>query len=263
MSSAQSKKPAHDEATARVASLFAEPDEPMVPPASFDEACEAFGIALSAGEREQLGRYLTMLFRANAAFNLTAVRDADEAWTRHIFDSLTLLAALAELPADAALCDVGSGGGLPGIPLAIVRPDAPVTLLEPTGKKAAFLEGVAATLGLSHVTVVRDRAERAGALDGPLRAAFPIVTARAVGRLNLLLELTLPLAEVGGVVLAMKGEKADEELAESRKAIHALHAAPAGTGQTPTGTIVVIEMRRATPMMYPRRDGEPKRSPIA
>ena len=235
----------------------------MVPPASFDEACEAFGIALSAGAREQLGRYLTLLFRANAAFNLTAVRDADEAWTRHIFDSLTLLAALAELPADAALCDVGSGGGLPGIPLAIVRPDAPVTLLEPTGKKAAFLEGVAATLGLSHVTVVRDRAERAGALDGPLRAAFPIVTARAVGRLNLLLELTLPLAEVGGVVLAMKGEKADEELAESRKAIHALHAAPAGTVQTPTGTIVVIEKRRTTPKMYPRRDGEPKRNPIA
>lgn len=263
MSSAQPKKPAHDEATARVASLFAEPAEPMVPPASFDEACEAFGIALSPGEREQLGRYLTLLFRANAAFNLTAVRDADEAWTRHIFDSLTLLAALAELPADALMCDVGSGGGLPGIPLAIVRPDAPVTLLEPTGKKAAFLEGVAATLGLSHVTVVRDRAERAGALDGPLRAAFPIVTARAVGRLNLLLELTLPLAEVGGVVLAMKGEKADEELAESRKAIHALHAAPAGTVQTPTGTIVVIEKRRTTPKMYPRRDGEPKRNPIA
>ena len=262
----RSGPPAHDPdrvpPAQRVAELFAEPAEALVPPPAFDAACAEFGIALTDDERAQLGRYLALLFRANEAFNLTAIRDPEEAWTRHIFDSLTLLSAIAELPPDAPLCDVGSGGGLPGIPLAIVRPGAPTTLLEPTAKKAAFLEGVACALGLANVCVVSDRAERVGALKGPLRDAFPIVTARAVGRLNLLLELTVPLATVGGLVLAMKGQRAEEELAEAKPVLHLLHAAHLGTIQTPTGRIVVVEKRRATPKVYPRRDGEPKRRPL-
>jgi 16S rRNA (guanine527-N7)-methyltransferase len=88
------------------------------------------------------------------------------------------------------------------------------------------------------------------------------VVSRAVGRLATLLELTVPLAKVGGLIVLTKGQKADEELAEAKQTLHMLHAAHAGTVDTPTGRLVVIEKLRDTPKMYPRGDGEPKRSPL-
>src|SRR5690606_36324378 len=116
---------------------------------------------------EQLGRYLALLLAVNQQFNLTAITDPAEAWKRHILDSLTLLgplSALAEAQGDAPLrvADVGSGGGLPGLVLAIVMPEARFTLLEATGKKAEFLRFAAAALGLTNVEVVAERAEKAG-----------------------------------------------------------------------------------------------------
>ena len=87
-----------------------------------------------------LSRYLDRLLDANRRFNLTGIRQRDEAWQRHVIDSLTLLAFLEDVAADAKLIDVGSGGGVPGIPVAVARPDLHVTLLEATGKKAAFCQ---------------------------------------------------------------------------------------------------------------------------
>lgn len=233
---------------------------PLQPTPEFLDAAGAYGIAFEPGDLERLGRYLALLLDANTRMNLTAIRDPGEAWMRHIFDSLTLLPMLADLPAGARVADVGSGGGAPGIPLAIVLPDLRFTLIEATGKKAAFLREAGEALGLTNLEVVADRAETVG--QGALRAQFDAVTARAVGPVRVLAELIVPLATVGGLAIMIKGQKAEEELADAKRALHSLHARLAGVVPTPTGRIVVLEKPRATPALYPRKPGEPKREPL-
>ncbi|MEZ6235398.1 MAG: 16S rRNA (guanine(527)-N(7))-methyltransferase RsmG [Phycisphaerales bacterium] len=238
----------------------------LAPPAKFGELCAEFGLTLDAAEIDRLGRYLWLLLETNTHHNLTAIKDADEAWTRHIFDSLTLTAVLGELSGGEdgqgpRVIDVGSGGGLPGIPLAIAMPDLRFTLLEATGKKAAFLRHAAAELGLGNVEVVAARAESAGREDGR-RDAYDAAVARAVGPLAVIAELTTPFVRTGGLAVLVKGERAEEELAAAKQALHLLHAGHAGTVETPTGRLVVLEKLRRTPKPYPRRDGEPKRVPL-
>ncbi|MCH8344686.1 MAG: 16S rRNA (guanine(527)-N(7))-methyltransferase RsmG [Planctomycetes bacterium] len=229
-------------------------------PDSFRRAAEAFGLDFEGGDLERLGSYLAMLLEANTCFNLTAITDPDGAWIKHIFDSLTLLPYIASAQATRVI-DVGSGGGLPGVPLAIAIPAVQFTLLEATGKKADFLGDVAGTLGLPNVEVINDRAETLGH-DPHHREHYDVVVARAVGRLATLLELTVPLAGVGGHVLTIKGRKATQEISDAKQALHRLHCAVVETSRTPTGTIVVIKKLRRTPNRYPRRPGEPKRSPL-
>lgn len=235
--------------------------ESLSPPAGWVERVESLGIVFAPGEVDRLGMYLGLLMDANTRMNLTAVRDPDEAWDRHILDALTLVAVLADLPEDAVVMDVGSGGGVPGLVLACVMPKTRFVLMDATGKKCDFLRHAAGELGLETVTVLHERAEKAG-MDPDHRAGYDAVVARAVGRLATLLELTVPLAKTGGMIVLTKGQKADEELAEAKRAMHMLHVAHAGTVETPTGRLVVIEKLRDTPKMYPRADGEPKRSPL-
>lgn len=232
----------------------------------FKAACATAGIELEPGEPEQLYAYLELLYEANETTNLTAIRDESEAWMKHIFDALTLLPVIAEItPAGEhlAVCDVGSGGGVPAIPLAIVCPDARFTLLEATGRKVELLNHFVQELGLTNVSVVNSRAEREGAFSsGELRDTFDLVTARALGRTAVAAELCVPLAREGGIIALIKGQKADEELEEAKAALHMLHAVHSGTIDTPTGRLVILEKARRTPKIYPRRDGEPKRSPL-
>lgn len=231
------------------------------PPEAFTSGAASLGIDFEAGDIERLGRYLSLLLDANKRFNLTAVTDLQQAWTRHILDSLMLLPLLAGHEATSVI-DVGSGGGLPGVPLAIAMPDVRFTLLEATGKKAQFLEEAKAALSLDNVEVVNERAEAIGQDFHAHRERYDVVIARAVGRLPTLLEITVPLARIGGLVLAMKGEQAAAEVAESKTALHLLHAHVIETMPTGSGVIVVIEKQRKTPRTYPRRPGEPKRSPL-
>ncbi|MCA9289695.1 MAG: 16S rRNA (guanine(527)-N(7))-methyltransferase RsmG [Phycisphaerales bacterium] len=233
---------------------------PIAPPDAFHDAVADAGLELDAAELGRLGRYLTLLLDANRRFNLTAIRDPDEAWMRHVFDSLTLVPYVLQAGA-STLADIGSGGGLPGIPLAIVLPDLSVTLVETTGKKATFLREVVATLGLANVTVVNDRVETLGQ-DRTHREQYDVVTARALGRLNVLLELVIPLVRVGGHGLAIKGEQAASEVDAAKRALHLLHTHVVDLARTPTGTIIVLEKQRKTPRIYPRRAGEPKRTPL-
>jgi 16S rRNA (guanine527-N7)-methyltransferase len=248
--------------------------ESLSPPAGWVERVDALGVSFAPGELEKLGTYLGLLLDANTRMNLTAIRDANDAWEKHIFDALTIVPVLAELPeggAGSEVVDVGTGGGIPGLVLACVMPQARFTLVDATGKKCEFVREAAATLGLTNVTVLQDRAERMGQDRGEKtgsgrvgghRGHYDAVVSRAVGRLATLLELTVPLAKVGGLIVLTKGQKADEELAEAKQTLHMLHAAHAGTVDTPTGRLVVIEKLRDTPKMYPRGDGEPKRSPL-
>ncbi len=240
--------------------LAGAPDAPLAPPAGFVEAAAAIGVEFEPGEVEMLGRYLALLLHASASMNLTAIRDPDEAWQRHILDSLTLMPLLAELPAGARVFDVGSGAGVPGIPIAIVRPDLRITLIEATQKKGSFLASCADRLNLNNITICMHRAEECG--QGGFREQADLVCARAVGRLATLVELTLPLVRIGGRAALIKGAAADEELAEAAYAIRLLGGAHIGTLQTPTGRIVTLEKVRRTGAKYPRRPGEPKRAPL-
>lgn len=233
-----------------------------LPPPLFHDACSAQGLKLDPNQLDTLARYLERLLEVNQHLNLTAVRDPDTAWMRHVFDSLTLLNWMNGDPGQQAL-DLGSGGGLPGIPLAILRPDISWTLVDSVAKKARFLEETAAELGLENVTVRSERAEVLGRLP-ETREQFHLVTARAVARLPALLELTVPLLRVKGRLFAMKGEKAGEELAESGIAMERLkvrlrHRVPTPEG----GTLLLFKKHEATAKKYPRPVGVPGKEPLA
>lgn len=233
----------------------------MNPPNGFLKRAADAGIEFESGDVERLGRYIELLLVANERMNLTGIKDPAEAWSRHVLDSLTLLPLIAAEEATSVI-DVGSGGGAPGIPLAICCSAVRFTLLEATGKKAQFLQSAITSLNLPNCRVVNERAEQAGADRELHRDQYDMAIARAVGPLNVLLELTVPLARVGGFVLAIKGEKANQEIEDARGAIHRLHVRVNETIRTETGTVIVIEKLRTTPKIYPRRPGEPKRNPL-
>ncbi|MDE0889474.1 MAG: 16S rRNA (guanine(527)-N(7))-methyltransferase RsmG [Phycisphaerales bacterium] len=235
------------------------------PPDTFLAATSAVGIDFETEDLARIGRFLDLLYEANARMNLTGIRDPAEVWSRHVLDSLTLLPWVLEMREkigeNTRLIDVGSGGGLPGMILACVQPDLAITLLETTGKKARFLAETAEALGLKRVYVANDRAETMGR-DPAQRESYHLVTARAVGPLNVLAEYTVPLAHPDGLILVIKGAKAEAEIAEAKQALHKLHASVVEVRQTSTGRIIVLEKNRPVPKLYPREVGEPKRRPL-
>jgi 16S rRNA (guanine527-N7)-methyltransferase len=160
--------------------------------------------------------------------------------------------------------DVGSGGGLPGLPLKIVRPDLEMTLLEADGRKAAFLHHACAELGLSGVEIVNRRAEEA-AHDPRLREAFDLAVARALAPMPVLAELCLGFVRVGGRLVAQKTE--GEDVAAAERAIGLMGGGAPEVRVAPSrlrtsGTIVVVEKLRPTPDEYPRRPGLPSSKPL-
>lgn len=152
-----------------------------------------------------LARYLALMLRWNAAYNLTAIRDPREMVTKHLLDSLAMAPAVAGLP---TLADLGTGPGLPGIPLAIATPGLRVTLVESNGKKARFMREALRQLGLGNAEVAESRIE---ALDRP--GQFAAITARALATLPQILALGGHLIGDDGVLLAMKGARPDDEIA--------------------------------------------------
>ena len=178
-----------------------------------------------------------------------------------IEDCLVLVEHLADA---RKVVDVGSGAGLPGLPLKIVRPDLELTLIEADQDKAAFLVHASATLGLDGVEVVARRAEEAGH-DPRLREAFDLAVARALAPMPVLVELCLGLVRVGGRLLAQKTDAEDVSTASHAieilgGRIVAVYASPSAARRT--GTVVVIEKTRPTPAGYPRRPGVPNRKPL-
>jgi 16S rRNA (guanine527-N7)-methyltransferase len=178
-----------------------------------------------------------------------------------IEDSLVLLDHLGSAH---KVVDVGSGAGLPGLPLKIARPDLAMTLIEADQRKAAFLVHACASLGLGSVDVVARRAEEAGH-DPGLRESFDAAVARALAPMPVLVELCLPLVRVGGRLLAQKTE--GEDLGAADHAIEVLGGALGGVHASPSaartsGIVVVVEKVRPTPAAYPRRPGVPARKPL-
>jgi 16S rRNA (guanine527-N7)-methyltransferase len=177
-------------------------------------------------------------------------------------DSLVLLPLL---PRGAHVVDVGSGGGLPGLPLAMARSDLRVTLLEASQRKGAFLVQATAKLALRNTAVLRGRAEDAGR-DPRHREQFDVATARAVAPFPVLAELCLPLVRVGGLMLAMKAN-ADSEVSGASRALDLLGGRLVRLAETPSpsrdrGQVAVVEKVAPTPAAYPRRAGVPERRPL-
>ncbi|MCU0691331.1 MAG: 16S rRNA (guanine(527)-N(7))-methyltransferase RsmG [Polyangiaceae bacterium] len=217
---------------------------PLAVPCGFAAQLRALHVHLDPRVLDVIGDYLGRLLAMNQQMNLTAIVDPQQAWEKHALDAMSLLPHLAALGAGARLADVGSGGGVPGMILAAARPDLKITLIEATQKKAAFLEGVAAALGLTQVTV---RAARVETLHGgELGGSFDVVTARAVAKLVVLVPLLAPLVRPAGRMLLIKGRRADEELAAARAAMAKHGTSHEATVQTPTGRIVVLR-RSARP----------------
>jgi 16S rRNA (guanine527-N7)-methyltransferase len=164
----------------------------------------ALGLALPAGAEAKLLAYLALLEKWNRVYNLTAVRDAERMVSHHLLDSL----AVVPFFQGEAVLDVGSGGGLPGIPLAIARPELQVTLIDSIAKKTAFLLQTKAELGLHNLNVVTGRVE-----DFRPEARFDVITSRAFSDLKEFVTLTRHLLKPAGRWLAMKGLVPHEEIA--------------------------------------------------
>ena len=235
------------------------------PPPAFIDGCAAIGVVPSAEQMATLQAYLTFMLATNEQFNLTAVRDPSEAWMRHILDSLSLLPFIGQAE---SLMDVGSGAGLPGLVVAIMRPEMDVTLVEATGKKAHFLAEAAAELELDadRFRVVQARSEDL-CNDPEYRETIDVVTARGVGALRALIEYTLPLIRWEGCLLAMKGARGEEEVKEARQStgllggqLSAVHRALPGINED--ACIVEIEKIKPSPERFPRAYGIIKKNPL-
>lgn len=164
--------------------------------------CELLDLSLTEQQLLKLEHYVELLAKWNKVYNLTSVRDPQEMVSRHILDSLSILPYLN----GESLLDVGTGAGLPGIPVAITHPDIAVTLLDTNSKKTRFLQQAKAELGLDNITVVHARVEQA---DLP---KFAMVTARAFATIEDIIDLTGQHCDDAGSLLLMKGVRPDDEL---------------------------------------------------
>jgi 16S rRNA (guanine527-N7)-methyltransferase len=207
------------------------------------------------GERlDGMIRYAELLAEHGVARGLIGPREIDRLWPRHLLNS----AVVAEqIPEGASVIDVGSGAGLPGVPLALARPDLRMTLLEPMARRVQWLEEIVAVLGVE-VHVVRGRAEERAVRSNLSEA--DIVTARAVASLGRLADWCLPLLKTGGTLLALKGERAGEELAAQSDAIRRVGGVDAevllcgeGLVEVPT---TVVAVRRGSPVRQRDRSRE-------
>lgn len=257
------------------------------------------------GQRERLAAYRDLILESNRKFNLTALRDADSIDGRLIAESLRLRPFLPAPPgippfpaiphrggrfdaegneetresgtpaslatetnhAPVRAVDIGTGAGIPGIPLAIVRPEIDFTLIEATGKKVRFLELVVSELGLDNVRPVHERAEIV-AHDPAFREQNDLVVARAVTQLAALAEIALPFLRLGGRALFPKGEALEDELDRARTAIELLGGTLVSADVLPPNPcsgvtrLVILDKIEASLVRYPRRPGIPEHDPL-
>ncbi len=227
----------------------------------------AWGLGIGVEVEKLLLAYAHLLSRYEKA-NVIGTRDLEAILHRHVLDSLSCL-LFARLYEAKRVADIGSGGGLPGIPLAIVLPGTEVTLLEATGKKVAFLRQASDELGLANVRVVNARVEECARKEVH-RGAYDICTVRALARLSVVAEYSLPLLRQGGTVVAMKGHLDVDERDEGERALDELGGRVREDMQVRylpgveqgERRLLLLEKIGETPEAYPRRTGVPARNPL-
>lgn len=237
-------------------------------PEIFAEELANYGFKLSSKQKEQFATYYNKLIEFNKKVTLTRITDKNEVYLKHFFDSITPLLEFSDLfKGEKSLCDVGAGAGFPSLPIKILCPDLSITIVDSLGKRLKFLDELVSDLSLDKVTLVHSRAEDAGQ-NKNLREKFDLVTGRAVARMSVLSEYCLPLAKVDGYLVALKGPKAQDELAEAKNAIEVLGGSVKEVKELTLPdtdderTLIVVKKVKATPKKYPRQAGTPNRKPL-
>lgn len=235
-------------------------------PQEFYQLLSQQGIELTDRQKDQFERYFELLVEWNEKINLTAITEKNEVYLKHFYDSIApVLQGLIDNQ-ELKLLDIGAGAGFPSLPMKIICPQLDVTIIDSLNKRINFLKLLAEELGLDKVHFYHGRAEDF-AQDKTFRAQFDLVTARAVARMQVLSELTIPYLKVGGKLLALKASNAPEELEEAKNALSLLfskvqdnlsYALPNGDPRF----ITVVEKKKETPNKYPRKAGMPNKRPL-
>jgi 16S rRNA (guanine527-N7)-methyltransferase len=233
------------------------------------EGARQLALPLTERQLQQFQTYYEQLVEWNRRVNLTGITDYEEVQVKHFVDSLTIVMALegsALVKGNFALLDIGTGAGMPGIPLKIAHPEARLVLLDSIAKKTAFLRHIVGELGLDGVDVLTERAEEIGHLPD-YRERFDLVVCRAVGQLATVAELSLPFCRIGGLAVIPKKDGIEQELSQGNGAIGILGGKLKSVREvTIKGLdqhlLVVLEKTSPTPVTYPRRPGIPAKRPL-
>lgn len=235
-------------------------------PTEFYQKLAELGFELSHFQKEQFERYFQLLVEWNEKINLTAITEKNEVYLKHFYDSLAPVLKGHIKNEAVCLLDIGAGAGFPSLPMKILCPEIDVTIIDSLNKRINFLNLLADELELEGVHFYHGRAEDFGQ-DKTFRASFDLVTARAVARMQVLSELTIPFLKVGGRLIALKAAAADGELADAKNALALLFAKvslnenyslPNGDGRN----LTIVEKKKETPNKYPRKAGMPNKKPL-
>ncbi len=230
------------------------------------QGAKQFGLSMQERTAQQFETYAQLLVEWNQKINLTAITEYQDIVTKHFLDSLALAGCGLALEG-ANMIDVGTGAGFPGLALKLQFPTLRLTLLDSLAKRLHFLQTAVSEMGVDGVEFCHARAEDGGR-DRALREQFDIATARAVARLSVLAEYCLPFIKVGGVLAALKGPMAQEELEAAGHAIAVLggRLREVRSVEIPFAAlshkIVLIDKVHPTPKQYPRKAGTPAKSPL-
>ena len=228
------------------------------------DKAEMFHVKLDEQALERFDTYGKLLVEWNEKINLTAITDPEGVTIKHFLDSLTIL-GYVDIPEGAKVIDVGTGAGFPGLAMLIARPDLDMTLMDSTKKRLMVIENILETIDLK-ANVVHARAEEAGK-NKMFREKYDFSTARAVTNLRDLAEYCLPFVKVGGSFIPMKSAKAQEEIAEGKKAIHLLGGQIIKQDtfellDCGERTIINVKKISPTPAKYPRASAKIAKNPI-
>ena len=223
-------------------------------------------INLTDQQKFQFERYFELLVEWNQKINLTAITEKEEVYLKHFYDSIAPILQGLIKNQEIKLLDIGAGAGFPSLPMKILYPQLDVTIIDSLNKRINFLQLLAEELDLEGVHFYHGRAEDF-AQDKHFRAQFDIVTARAVARMQVLSELTIPYLKVGGKLLALKASNAPEELTEAKNALNLLFSKVEDnlSYTLPNGDpryITIVEKKKETPNKYPRKAGMPNKRPL-
>ena len=225
----------------------------------------SWNFSLSDKQYEQLDLFYELLVEKNKVMNLTAITEFDDVLVKHFADSLSICTVL---PTDVkTVCDLGTGAGFPGIPMAIAYPNLQFTLIDSLNKRIKFLQEVVDALGLTNVTLVHARAEEAGR-NKLYREKFDLVVSRAVANIATLSEYCLPLVNVGGYFISFKSGDVKEEIEASGSAVKKLGGnltKPVYFSLPDTDisrSFLIIKKEKNTPKAYPRKAGTPSKEPL-
>ncbi|GAA2984722.1 16S rRNA (guanine(527)-N(7))-methyltransferase RsmG [Lentilactobacillus parakefiri] len=235
----------------------------------FKQALLDKGIEVTDSQMDQFDAYFKLLVAVNEHVNLTTITEKPEVYLKHFYDSITPAFFVSQIKtAPLSICDVGAGAGFPSLPLKILFPQLKVTIVDSLNKRINFLTSLVKELNLDGVELFHARAEEFGGKKSEHREQYDLVTARAVARLTVLSELCLPLAKIGGKMVALKAAKAEGELSDAKPAIQLLGGKVSGDNEfsLPISDeerhIIVIDKVTKTPKKYPRKPGTPNREPL-